>query len=153
MVFSTGAVVQQWPLISENFHHPRKKPISTHSIPPPPRQPLICHLCLHICLFQTFHMEGLVHYAAFCYLAPFIHNYVSEVPPCYGKCQSFTRISHYTERPQFVDPFSVWRHFCCSHFWLLRTVLLGTFRCKLLCGWRLSLSWVGSQEWNCWVTW
>lgn len=32
MVFSIGAVVQQSPLILEHFHHPQKKPISTHSI-------------------------------------------------------------------------------------------------------------------------
>ena len=32
MVFSIGAAVQQSPLILEHFHHPQKKPISTHSI-------------------------------------------------------------------------------------------------------------------------
>ena len=71
MAFSTLAVScnHHLYLITEYFHHPKKKtpyPLSSHFPLPPhkPRQPLIWVLSLWIFLFWTFPINGIVWYVA-----------------------------------------------------------------------------------------
>ena len=63
-------------LILECFHHPRQK-LWTHWTkailppypppPPSPSQPRIYLLSLWIYLFWTFHLNGIIHFVAFCF--------------------------------------------------------------------------------------
>lgn len=55
---------------THSFIGPKRNaaPINSHSLfspPPSPWQLLICFLSLHICLFWTFHINGIVQYVGF----------------------------------------------------------------------------------------
>ena len=58
--------------ILEHSHHPKMNPpvpLSSHSLlpaSPSPWQPLVCFLSLWLCLFWTFHINGITQYVAFC---------------------------------------------------------------------------------------
>ena len=74
MIFIVFRVVQPSPQsILEHFHPPEKKPhthchhLPSASLPSPhPRQPLIYFQSLWICLFWTFHINGIIQYVVFC---------------------------------------------------------------------------------------
>ena len=60
---STRLCNQRCCLIPEHFHHPRN--LISPSPSPSPWQPLIHFLFLWICLFWTFHINGIIPYVAF----------------------------------------------------------------------------------------
>ena len=55
-------------LVLEHFHHPKGDlvPISHHSPFPTPAPGNHWSTLLLICLFRTFHINGIIHYMAFC---------------------------------------------------------------------------------------
>ena len=63
--------------ILEHSHHPKMNPpvpLSSHSLlpaSPSPWQPLVCFLSLWLCLFWTFHINGITQGVAF--VTGFLH--------------------------------------------------------------------------------
>ena len=73
MAFSTFTVScnHHHYLVPEHFHHPKRKPVFMKQSPPvsPSPQPLATTNCLlspRMCLFWTFHINGIIQYVTFC---------------------------------------------------------------------------------------
>lgn len=79
-------------LILEHFRHPHKKPCVIQQpfilpILPSPKKPRIYFPSLWICLFWTFHTDGIIQYVIFSWLTCTSH--VSRIHPCWSTCRHF----------------------------------------------------------------
>lgn len=101
--------------ISEAFCHPKRKPCPHQQSLPGPWQPWIYFPSLWICLFWTFHINGIKSYAAFCMRV--IHlAWCSQGAPCWMKPGSFFCVAEWNSivqiGPRFAYPLIWWT------FWL-----------------------------------
>ena len=116
--------------------------ISSHTqfLPPPsPWQPPVYLLYLWVCLFETFHVNGIIQYVTFCVwvlsfcivLSGFIHV-VACISTSLVLGPNNTPLYGYTTFYLFIHQLiDIW---VVSTFWLLGIILLQTFTYKFFCG-------------------
>ena len=103
--------------------------------PPPAPGNHSSTLCLWICLFWTFHINGVLHFYGLSWLASFTHCNVFKVHPHCGTCQcfipSYSWIYSTQNGPYIVYPFVSW--------WAFRLSPTVTYSvCKFSCAHALS---------------